>query len=429
MSPSMPRPAPAMTIEEAGVALATPAAYTDEHRLHAALALLRREAPVHHVRAPGYNPFWAITRHEDVNAIERDHTLWLNAPRPVLRTAVLDAELAARRARGRALASLVHLDDPEHRKLRGIAADWFRPKAMRDMGERVRALARRHVDLMAELGPSCDFARQIAAPYPLYAILALLGLPESDYPLMLRLTQELFGHDDRDKGRDAGSRAGYTTALEDLFVYFHDLIAERRARPTGDLASHIAHARIDGRLLTDNEIASYYILIATAGHDTTSSTVAGGLEALLRHPDQLDRLRRDPGLLPSAVEEMIRWVSPVKSFMRTAAADTEVRGVPIAAGESVLLSYPSANRDEDVFDEPFRFDVGREPNRHLAFGTGVHYCLGAALARMEVEALFAALLPRLEAIEPDGEPAWTATTFVGGLKRLPIRYRLAAPAG
>ncbi|MFB9477654.1 cytochrome P450 [Nonomuraea salmonea] len=414
-----------LTVAEAGRVLATPAAYADEGLLHAALALLRREAPVHYVQADGYNPFWAVTRHDDVQAVERDHTLWLNAPRPVLRSAALDAALQERRAQGKALASLVHLDEPEHRPLRAIAADWFRPKAMRALQDRVRELARRHVDLMAEHGSTCDFARQIAAPYPLYAILALLGLPESDYPLMLRLTQQLFGHDDRDKGSPAaGTPGAHMGALEELFAYFHDLTAARRARPTGDLASCVAGARIDGRLLDDTTIASYYILIATAGHDTTSSTVAGGLEALIRHPDQLGLLRRDPGLLPTAVEEMIRWVSPVTSFMRTARADTHVRGVPIAAGESVLLSYPSANRDEDVFDEPFRFDVARDPNRHLAFGTGVHYCLGAALARMEVAALFAELLPRLESVELDGEPAWTATTFVGGLKRLPIRYRL-----
>ncbi|UBU18652.1 cytochrome P450 [Nonomuraea gerenzanensis] len=241
---------------------------------------------------------------------------------------------------------------------------------------------------------------------------------------MLQLTQQLFGHNDEDTGRGTGTPRDHTGVLEDLFAYFRHLTAARRAHPTGDLASRIANARIDGHLLDDATAASYYILIATAGHDTTSSTIAGGLEALIRHPGQLRRLRENPALLPSAVEEMIRWVSPVKAFMRTAAADTRLGGIEIGKGESVLLSYPSANRDEDVFDEPFRFDVGREPNRHLAFGFGVHFCLGAALARMEVQALFAELLPRLSGVELDGEPAWRATTFVGGLKRLPIRYSL-----
>ncbi|MFB4279155.1 MULTISPECIES: cytochrome P450 [unclassified Nonomuraea] len=412
-----------MSVSEAGRVLATPTAYTDEARLHEALTLLRREAPVHHVDVPGYTPFWAVTRHADILEIERDHALWLSAPRPVLRTAGLDAALEARRAKGTSLRSIVHMDDPEHRVLRAVGADWFRPKAMRTLETRVRELARRHVDTMAELGGSCDFVRQVAVHYPLYVILSLLGLPESDFPRMLRLTQEMFGQDDSDTGR-GGTPQDHTAVLEDFFAYFHDLTARRRARPTGDLASEIANARVDGELLDDNVAASYYVLIATAGHDTTSSTIAGGLEALIRHPAELRRLRADPGLLPSAAEEMIRWVSPVKSFMRTASADTQVNGTPIRKGEAVLLSYPSANRDEEVFDDPFRFDVGRDPNRHLAFGFGVHYCLGAALARMEIRALFAELVPRLAAVELDGEPAWTATTFVGGLKRLPIRYTL-----
>ncbi|MEU8357107.1 cytochrome P450 [Nonomuraea sp. NPDC048882] len=415
----------ALSVAEAGRSLAVPATYADEDRLHAALTLLREQAPVHRVEAPGYTPFWAVTRHADILDIERDHALWRNAPRPVLRTAALDAALEARRAKGGALATLVHLDGRRHRELRAIGADWFRPKAMRELRARVRELAARYVTVMAEHGGACDFARDVAVHYPLYVILSLLGLPESDFPRMLSLTQQLFGQDDADTGRGSGTPVDHTSVLEDLFAYFHDLTARRRATPTGDLASEIANARVDGRHLDDNTVASYYIIIATAGHDTTSSTIAGGLDALIRHPAELRRLRADPGLLTSAAEEMIRWVSPVKSFMRTASADTQVRGTPIGEGESVLLVYPSANRDEDVFPHPFRFDAGRDPNRHLAFGSGVHYCLGAALARMEIQELFAELLPRLTRVEPDGEPARTATTFVGGLKRLPIRYSLS----
>ena len=169
---------------------------------------------------------------------------------------------------------------------------------------------------------------------------------------------------------------------------------------------------------------SYYLIVATAGHDTTSATISGGLHALVENPDQLQRLRDNLDLMPLATEEMIRWVTPVKEFMRTAAEDTTVRGIPIAAGESVLLSYVSANRDEDVFDDPFRFDVGRDPNKHLAFGYGVHFCLGAALARMEVNSFFTELLPRLKSIELTGAPQFVATTFVGGLKHLPVRYSI-----
>jgi cytochrome P450 len=406
-----------MTTERAGLMLADPLAYTDEVRLHQALALLRRESPVQFVQAQGYKPFFAVTRHADITAIERDSALWLSAPRAVLARRSAAAKAAP------PVRTLVNMDDPDHRVKRAIAADWFRPKAMRALETRIRELARRYVDRMANCGGACDFVSQVAVHYPLYVILSLLGLPESDFPRILRLTQEIFGADDAENQRsdDAG---GHVEVLLDFFGYFTALTADRRAHPTDDLASAIANARVDGELLEDIEAVAYYIIIATAGHDTTSSTLAGGLHALLERPDQLDRLRQDSALLPFAVEEMIRWVTPVKGFMRTASADTSVRGVPIRKGDDVLLSYPSANRDEDVFPDPSGFDAGRTPNHHLAFGFGAHYCLGAALARLELKAFFAELLPRLETIDLAGTPEWAATTFVGGLKHLPVRYTL-----
>ncbi len=294
---------------------------------------------------------------------------------------------------------------------------------MRAMEKRVAELARRYVDRMADLGGECDFVTQVAVHFPLYVILSLLGLSESDFPRLLKLTQEMFGGGDEELRRGETPEELMATLL-DFFAYFQELTAARRATPTDDLASEIANARVDGEYLSDFDTASYYVIIATAGHDTTSSTIAGGLHALIEQPAELARLRDNPALLPTAADEMIRWVTPVKEFMRTAAADTEVRGVPVKQGEAVLLSYPSANRDEEVFEDPFRFDVGRDPNRHLAFGFGVHLCLDAALARMETRAFYAELLPRLESIELAGRPEWTATTFVGGLKHLPIRYAL-----
>ncbi|MCW2877819.1 MAG: cytochrome [Sphaerisporangium sp.] len=412
-----------MTVTEAGLALTDPTAYSDEARLHEALGVLRRDDPVHWVEAAGFNPFWAVTRHADIMEIERNHTLFHNAPRPLLQTAELDARQRQREADGIGLRTLIHIDDPQHRVVRAIGADWFKPRAMRGMEKRVEELARHYVDRMSEYGGECDFAAQVAVQYPLYVILSLLGLPESDFPRLLKLTQELFGGDDEELRRGTTPDDLMATLL-DFFTYFQDLTNARRAIPTDDLASAIANARVDGELLSDFDTASYYVIIATAGHDTTSSTIAGGLHALIEHPDELARLQADPTLLPTAVDEMIRWVTPVKEFMRTATADTQVSGVAIKEGEAVLLSYPSANRDEAVFTDPFRFDVGRDPNKHLAFGFGVHFCLGAALARMETRALFAELLPRLESIELAGKPEWTATTFVGGLKHLPIRYRL-----
>jgi cytochrome P450 len=276
---------------------------------------------------------------------------------------------------------------------------------------------------MVAAGPECDFVQEVAVNYPLYVIMSMLGLPESDFPRMLKYTQELFGNDDAEFQRGSSKEEQMSVLLE-MFEYFNGLTASRRADPTEDLASAIANAKIDGEALSDIDTVSYYLIIATAGHDTTSAVIAGGLHALIDNPDQRERLRANMDFMALATEEMIRWVTPVKEFMRTAREDTTVRGVPIAAGESVLLSYASANRDEEIFDDPFRFDIGRDPNKHNAFGYGVHFCLGAALARMEVSSFFSELVPRLESIELTGQPEHIATIFVGGLKHLPIRYAL-----
>ena len=374
---------------------------------------------MHWVEAPGYEPFWAVTRHADIMDIERNNTLFLNAPRPLLATAEMDAAAKRREADGTALRTLIHMDDPQHKVVRAIGAGWFRPRAMRALEERVQQLARRYVDRMADFGGECDFATQVAVHYPLYVILSLLGLPESDFPRLLKLTQEMFGGGDEELRRGETPEELLATLL-DFFAYFQDLTAARRAIPTGDLASEIANARVDGEYLSDFDTASYYVIIATAGHDTTSSTIAGGLHALIQHPAELARLRDDPALLPTAAEEMIRWVTPVKEFMRTAVADTEVGGVPIAAGPGGAAVLPLGQPRRGT-SSPTRsaFDVGRDPNRHLAFGFGVHLCLGAALARMETRAFFAELLPRLESIELAGQPEWT---------RHHLRRRPQAPA-
>jgi hypothetical protein len=233
----------------------------------------------------------------------------------------------------------------------------------------------------------------------------------------------LFGGDDTEFRRGTNPEDILATMM-DFFSYFGAVTASRRETPTEDLSSAIANATINGEPLTDMDTLSYYVIVASAGHDTTSAGIAGGMLELLKNPGELARLQKDPSLMGTAVEEMIRCVVPVKEFMRTAQADTEVRGVKIAKGESVLLSYVSANRDEEVFDDPMRFDVGRDPNKHLSFGYGVHFCLGAALARMEINSFFTELIPRIKTIELAGEPELSATIFVGGLKHLPIRCSL-----
>ena len=413
----------ARIMDKAARVLASPLGYTDEKRLHESLAHLRAHAPVSWVEAEGYRPFWAITKHVDIMDIERQNDLFTNDPRPLLAIAEADDVLRAQLEAGIGLRTLIHMDDPHHRDMRKIGADWFRPKAMRDLKTRCDELAKIYVDKMAERGPELDFSQEIAVNYPLYVILTLLGLPESDFPRMLKLTQELFGGDDTEFQRNESADAMLAVLL-DFFNYFAALTASRREHPTEDLTSAIANATIDGQPLSEMDTASYYVIVASAGHDTTSAGIAGGLLELVRNPAELQRLQQDPSLMGTAVEEMIRCVVPVKEFMRTAQADTEVRGVSIAKGESVLLSYVSANRDEDVFDDPMRFDVGRDPNKHLSFGYGVHFCLGAALARMEMHSFFSELVPRINTIELAGEPELMATTFVGGLKRLPIRYSL-----
>jgi cytochrome P450 len=410
-------------VDDAAKVLAEPRAYAEEARLHKALAHLREHAPVSYVEAPDYRPFWAITKHSDIMAIERDNELWINAPRPMLQTAATDELSAANLAAGGGLRTLIHMDDPLHRDIRKIGADWFRPKAMRALKVRVDELAREFVQKMVDAGGECDFVSEVALNFPLYVILSLLGLPESDFGRMLKLTQELFGGDDDELSRGKDPEELHAVIL-DFFQYFTALTAERRANPTEDLASAIANAKLDGEFLNDIDCLSYYVIVASAGHDTTSAAISGGLLALIEHQDQLARLKAQPELMGTAVEEIIRWTAPVKEFMRTATADTEVRGVPISKGESVLLSYVSANRDEEIFEQPATFDVGRDPNKHLSFGYGVHFCLGAALARMEINSFFTELLPRLESIELAGEPEFISTIFVGGLKHLPIRYSL-----
>ena len=409
------------TPEQAGLAFLSGETFTDEELFHRVATTLRHQDPVHWVEHPDFNPFYVLTKHADVLEVELHNAEFLNAPRAILGNKEADA---MRAMQGHIVKSLVQMDDPEHRDHRALTSDWFLPKNLARLDARLHELAERSVQQMVDKGGRCDFAADISMQYPLYVILAILGLPESDYPRMLKLTQELFGADDPDFKRDDDALQGILQTVAEFFAYFDRLTADRKARPTGDLASVIANGIVNGEPIGHKEQLGYYIIAATAGHDTTSNSMSGGLKALIENPEQLRRLQADPSLMATAVDEMIRWTSPVKHFMRTATEDYELSGRTIKAGQDVLLSYWSANREEDVFTDPFTFDVGRSPNKHLAFGFGVHYCLGAMLARMEMKALFSALLPRLEHVELAGEAQYTKSTFVSGLKHLPISYRM-----
>lgn len=404
--------------------VAYPQTYADEDRLHAIFTDMRANAPVVWQEPVGYRPFWSVTKYADIVEISRQNEKFLNAPRAVLIDIEEEERVAAFTGGEMLLRTLIHMDNPDHRVYRALTQDWFQPKSLKRLEAGINELAKKYVDRMVELGGECDFVTDVAVWYPLRVIMMILGIPEEDEPLMLKLTQELFGARDPDMKREPIS-ADDMGAIQDFFAYFTKLTEERRANPQDDAASIIANAQIDGKPIGHLEAMSYYIIVATAGHDTTSSATSGGMLALTQDQDQLAKLKADPSLVNSAVDEMIRWTTPVKHFVRTATEDYELRGQQIRAGDALMLHYPSANRDEEVFDDPFSFKVDRSPNKHIAFGYGPHLCLGQYLAKIEMRALYAELIPRLGEIELAGEPALVESQFVSGLKRLPVRYKLA----
>ena len=408
---------------ELDAAMVDPAHWGDERWLHAQFAWLRANAPVRRMAPDGFEPFWSITR-RDIMAVEGDKRRFINDPRPIIRPKLTEALLQQLSGRRHLVRSLVQMDDPDHSKYRALTQPWFMGSNLRKLAGRIDELAKRYVDRLGELGGECDFVKDVSTWYPLRVIMTIFGVPEEDEPLMMRLTQELFGNTDPDERR-AIEPESLMDVVADFEAYFQDLSRSRRAHPTDDVASVIANAQIDGEPIPEHETNGYYIIIATAGHDTTSSSTAGGLHALIEHPDELAKLRAAPEQhMATAVNEMIRWVTPVRHFSRTATEDCQVAGVDFAEGESCVLWYPSANRDEAVFEAPFSFRVDRRDVRHLAFGYGAHICLGQHLAHMEMAALFHELLRRVEHIELNGEPRYSQTVFVGGLKSLPIRYRM-----
>ena len=398
--------------------------WADETWLHAQFRWLRQNDPVRRMSPDGFEPFWSITRHADVMAIESDKRLFINDPRPILGPKMLEALVQAMAGRRHLVRSLVQMDDPDHSAYRALAHSWFLGSNLRKLSDQIDRIAKDYVDRLADLGGECDFVKDVAMWYPLRVIMSILGIPEEDEPLMIKLTQEMFGGTDPDVRRSFEDTA-LMEVVADFDAYFEALTAKRRANPTEDVASIIANAQIDGQPLPVAETNAYYILIATAGHDTTSASTAGGMLALLQHPEQMAKLQAEPERhMATAIDEMIRWVSPVRQFARTATADCQVGGTDIAEGESCVLWYPSANRDEAVFDAPFEFRVDRSDARHLAFGYGAHVCLGQHLARMEMAAFYRELLRRVDHFELVGEPRFKEAAFVGGLKSLPIRYRM-----
>jgi hypothetical protein len=410
-----------------------PKAYADGKRVDEAFKWLRREAPLAVVEPDGFRPFWAVTRLADIQDVERRNDTFHNGDTFTTLTNLAGAEAVLKMTGGspHLVRSLVQMDNPDHFNYRRLTQSWFLPQNLRKLEDRIRQIAREFVDRMAAHGETCDFARDVAFLYPLHVIMEVIGVPERDERLMLKLTQELFGAADPEMNRSQSEVAGVDqgvanvqATVAELMAYFTEMSEDRRRVPREDLATVLANAQIDGKPLGQFEALSYYIIAATAGHDTTSNTTAGALWAMLEHPEQLAKVMADPALIPSMVEESIRWVTPVKHFMRSATEDTEVAGVPIAKGDWMMLCYPSGNRDEAAFDEPFKFDVERSPNKHVAFGYGAHVCLGQHLGRMEMRILWEELLPRLERIELNGAPKNTEANFVCGPKTVPVRFKM-----
>jgi cytochrome P450 len=402
--------------------IVAPATYGTPERCDALFTSLRRSDPIHWTSPKDYRPFWAISKYADILEVESKSDLFRNEPRMLLRT--LKDEAKTRQLTGGSsvlLRNLTNMDAPDHQVYRRLTQAWFMPARIRTLEDDLRALARESIDHMLGLGGKCDFVSDVAALYPLRAIMRILGIPRADETTMLKLTQEIFGSEDPDIKRQRAN-VNVAETVKEFFAYFGRLTAERRRNPSDDVATIIANAEIAGKPIGDHEALSYYIIIATAGHDTTSSTIAGGLLALLQNPGEMWSLRAAPEHLSGAVDEMFRWVTPVKHFFRTATSEYTLRGMSIQAGDALMMCYPSANRDEDVFEDPFRFTIARSPNRHLAFGYGPHVCLGQHLAKMEIRIFFEELLRRTAQIDLAGPPAWVQSNFVSGLKSLPIRF-------
>jgi cytochrome P450 len=419
--------------ERLGRLIVSPKAYARQKALLAGFRWLRANLPVGRVETDGFDPFWVVTRHADVTDIIRRHDLFHNGDRAHTLVPRASDQMARSMTGGspHPIRTLVHMDDPDHTKYRRITQAWFTQQRVASLEQRIRGIARASIERMAARGPQCDFARDVAIHFPLKILMQILGVPEEDEPQMLKLTQELFASEDPDLGHGENAAGDAARHAKELFRllgrfqdYFVPLMQERRVSPKDDLASVIANATIDGAPIDAFEAVSYYVIIAAAGHDTTSSSISGAVWALCENLDEFARVKRDAGLIPRLVEEAVRWTTPVHHIMRTATADVEIAGRRMERGDWLMLSYLSANRDEAAFERPERFSLDRGIARSAVFGQGAHACLGQHLARLEMRIFFEELLPRLDTIEIAGTPRRSASIFIGGPKTLPVRFSL-----
>jgi cytochrome P450 len=406
--------------------IVAPGTYAQPEVFDAVFEQLRRDEPVRWTQPEGYRPFWTIARFDDVRTVERKSKIFTNSPRHVLESVAEEEANRAFSGGDRAFKTIVSMDGTEHQVHRAVASGWFTTATVANLEKEISVIAKEFVDRLAEHDGAADLSRVLFARYPLRVIMTLFGVPPEDEDDLFAFSQMYVAPEDPEIAKGRSATEVRLEGKKGFFGYFQNLIADRRASPRDDLASVIANAEVDGAPIDDLAAIAYCVVIATAGHDTTSFSSSGGLYALLRRPDLLNRLRADRGLLPAAVDEMVRWVSPVKSFMRTAREDFELGGKMIKQGDSLLLNFASANRDDTVFENASDFSIDRAPHPHLGFGAGPHACLGMHLARLEMRLLFDELLDRVDDLSLTGEPDYYRGNVVQGIKSLPVSFRLVA---
>ncbi|MDF8334314.1 cytochrome P450 [Novosphingobium cyanobacteriorum] len=390
---------------------------------------LRAEHPIARVEAEGYRPFWVVTRHADIREIERQPAIFNAGPRNTLLPIAAEEANMALFGVEAGFETLVVLDGERHYELRQMTQDYFLPKNVRRLEGMVDNLAAAFVDRLMATGGRCDIAADIVFWYPLRVAMTVLGIDEANEARMLKLTHELFGASDPAVRRPGMSLVEHSIAVKrDYIAFFDEITQDRRANPRDDVSTIIARGLPNEHDLSPEERLGYYVIVATAGHDTTAASIAAGIQALIDQPDFIAALREDPALVKSFANEAIRFCAPVKHFFRNVTAEYTLGDVTFRPGDHIMLHYGAATRDEAVFPDAQTFRIDRTPNNHLAFGYGPHQCLGQFLAKMEIEAFFRALVRRVDRIEADGAPAYTQATFVTGLRGLPVRCSFASVA-
>ncbi len=379
---------------------------------HHWFAQLRREAPVYWHEEQSGPGFWVVTKYDDLRHISRN---------PLIFSSASGTNIPSGQGGGQGLPMMLNMDPPQHVKFRRIVQRGFTPSRIKLLEPHIRELCTAIIEDVSERG-ECEFVSEVAAVLPMQVICELIGIPEEDRLAVYNLSNELIGFDDPDF---RGTQRDPQQAALEMYGHAQRLARERMKSPKDDLVSKLLTADIDGEKLTEQEFNGFFMLLSVAGNETTRTMTTHGLYQLTQHPDQLARLLEDPSLIPSAVEEILRYEPPVIYFRRTATQDTEIRGVKIREGDKVTMWYGSVNRDEDVFEDPDVFDVGRKPNDHLAFGIGEHYCLGANLARLELIIIFEELLrrlPDLELADPTAKPKRLRSNFINAITELPVTF-------